>query len=37
MILLDTGPLVALCDPRDRLNRFALRDLDRLARQPLVV
>lgn len=36
MILLDTGPLVALCDPRDSLNQTALRDLDRLARQPLV-
>lgn len=32
MILLDTAPLVALCDPRDALNRRALRDLDRLGR-----
>ena len=37
MILVDTGPLVALCDPRDGLNRVALRDLDRLARRALVV
>lgn len=36
MILLDTGPLVALCDPRDFLNPTALRDLDRLAQRPLV-
>lgn len=37
MILLDTAPVVALCDPRDSLNRRALRDLDRLARQPLLL
>jgi predicted nucleic acid-binding protein len=37
VILLDTGPLVAVCDPRDRLNAKALRDLDRLAKRPLVV
>jgi predicted nucleic acid-binding protein len=37
VILLDTTPLVALCDPRDGLNRRALRDLDRLAREPLVL
>lgn len=37
MILLDTGPVVALCDPRDGLNRTALRDLDRLWREPLVL
>lgn len=36
MILLDTAPLVALCDPRDSLNKVAVRDLDRLSRQPLV-
>lgn len=36
MILLDTAPLVALCDPSDSLNRTAVRDLDRLARQPMV-
>ena len=37
MILLDTGPLVALCDPRDALNRVALRDLGRLAGATLVL
>lgn len=37
MILLDTAPVVALCDPRDGLNRTALRDLDRLSREPLVL
>lgn len=37
MILLDTGPVVALCDPRDRLNARALRDLDRLAKRTLAV
>ena len=37
MILLDAAPVVALCDPRDGLNRTALRDLDRLAREPLVL
>lgn len=31
MILLNTAPIVALCDPRDRLNPTALRDLERLA------
>jgi predicted nucleic acid-binding protein len=36
VILLDTAPLVALCDPRDGLNRTALRDLNRLARQPFI-
>jgi predicted nucleic acid-binding protein len=36
VILLDTAPLVALCDPRDSLNAVALRDLDRLSHQPLV-
>lgn len=36
MILLDTAPLVALCDPRDALNRTALRDLDRARSEPLV-
>lgn len=36
MILLDTAPLVALCDPRDSLNKVAVRDLDRLSRQPFV-
>ena len=37
MILLDTGPVVALCDPRDGLNRIALRDLERVSRDPLVL
>lgn len=37
MILLDTAPVVALCDPRDALNRRALRDLDRLAREPFIL
>jgi predicted nucleic acid-binding protein len=37
VILLDTAPVVALCDPRDALNRRALRDLDRLARGTLVL
>lgn len=37
MILLDTGPVVALCDPRAALNRRALRDLNRLAREPLAL
>jgi uncharacterized protein len=35
VILLDTGPLVALSDPRDALHSRAVRDLDRLARHPL--
>lgn len=37
MILLDTTPLVALCDPRDNLHQKALADLDRLARRPLIL
>ena len=37
MILIDTTPLVALCDPRDSLHAKALVDLDRLARKPLVL
>ena len=36
MILLDTAPVVALCDPRDALNAIAARDLDRLSHQTLV-
>ena len=31
MILVDTGPLVALCDPRDVRHRDALSDLARLS------
>jgi predicted nucleic acid-binding protein len=37
VILLDTAPVVALCDPGDALNRRALRDLNRLAREPFVL
>ena len=37
MILLDTAPVVALCNPRDALNRRALHDLDRLARESFVL
>ena len=37
MILVDTTPLVALCEPRDALHRRALGDLDRLARKGLAV
>ena len=37
MILLDTAPLVALCDPRDSLHPTALRHLERLSREPLVL
>jgi predicted nucleic acid-binding protein len=36
VILLDTGPLVALSDPADALNATAVRQLQRLARRPLV-
>jgi hypothetical protein len=36
VILLDTGPLVALCDPSDALNTTAVRQLQRLGRRPLV-
>jgi predicted nucleic acid-binding protein len=37
VILVDAAPLVALCEPRDALNRIALRDLTRAAGQPLVL
>lgn len=37
MILLDTTPLVALCDPRDGLHGRALADLDRLAKHTTVL
>jgi predicted nucleic acid-binding protein len=33
VILIDTTPLVALCDPRDGLHTKALADLDRVATQ----
>jgi predicted nucleic acid-binding protein len=36
VILLDTGPLVALCDPTDGLNPRTVRDLTRLSRRRLV-
>jgi predicted nucleic acid-binding protein len=36
MILIDTGPLVALCDPRDGRHRIAASDLRRLGRQPIL-
>jgi len=35
LILIDTTPLVALCDPHDGLHQRALADLDRVARRPL--
>lgn len=35
MILIDAGPLVALCDARDAKHRLAVRHLDSLAAQPL--
>lgn len=37
MILVDTTPLVALCDPRDSLHGKALSDLDRVAKRGLVL
>lgn len=37
MILVDTAPLVALCDPTDGLHATAVRDLHRLRRMALVV
>ena|SRR5438128_1558445 len=37
MILVDTTPLVALCDPRDSLNKTALKDLKRLRDSQLAV
>jgi predicted nucleic acid-binding protein len=36
MILVDTTPLVALCDPRDALHDRALADLDRIGRRALL-
>ena len=37
MTIVDTTPLVALCDARDPLHSRALKDLDGSARPPLVV
>jgi predicted nucleic acid-binding protein len=37
LILVDTTPLVALCDPRDPLHERALLDLGRVKREPLAV
>jgi len=37
VILIDTTPLVALCDPRDGLHATALADLDRVAKRPVVL
>jgi len=37
VILVDTAPLIALCDPTDGLHATAARDLNRLRRVPLVV
>lgn len=37
MILVDTTPLVRLCDPRDSHHRRAISDLERFARQPLLL
>jgi predicted nucleic acid-binding protein len=36
VILVDTTPLVALCDAKDALHARAIRDLDRLAREHFV-
>lgn len=37
MILIDTTPLVALCDHRDALHRRAVADFDRLGRRMMVL
>ena len=37
MILVDTTPLVALCDPRDGLHAKAIADLDRVAKRAIVL
>jgi predicted nucleic acid-binding protein len=37
MILIDTGPLVALCNPRDALRQAAIKQLQSLAREGLCV
>jgi predicted nucleic acid-binding protein len=37
VILIDTTPLVALCDPRDGLSSRAIADLDRVAKTEIVL
>jgi predicted nucleic acid-binding protein len=37
VILIDTTPLVALCDPRDGLHAKAIVDLDRVAKRAIVL
>lgn len=37
MILIDTGPLVALCDPSDQFHKSAVADLKTLAREQFAV
>ena len=37
MILIDTSPLVALCDPRDSLNKTALKHLSTLAKSGFAI
>ncbi|MGO9838008.1 MAG: type II toxin-antitoxin system VapC family toxin [Polyangiaceae bacterium] len=37
MILIDTTPLVALCDPHDGLHSKALADLDRVAKRGVIL
>ena len=37
MILIDTTPLVALCDPRDSLNKTALKHMQTLAKSGFAI
>ena len=37
MILVDTGPLLALCDPKDSQHGKAVAEMERLSRFPLAV